>query len=373
MRSLLIAWRPRSEGTNHFYEAPISDTTATLSDEETRLILQPSRFRYGFQWIGDRLNVVKCSTRDLLRDPSAFPVIVAWMAKIIAAALGNRLDSDVVVIARDASPFRDELPRLLTALPSDPAFSELDWRGDLYGSMIETTRRRGRQILRHHLNSVVRTATRYAAKKRTVSDQMQLFQDRRPRNGALLVYFDNGAVTGSAIRDVALSAADLIAPCPAQLRILVLINKLAPSEERLLHQIQAMSQAGGGALELGFDALLQLRIPTFESFELTPLARELDGLPAACRGVDLDDVQRWLDDVASFVQRAADRANDHCGQYPMGPASASFTSVSTEAILFRHLLAIHQGGLPVIDAIVHSLHKMWSDDDRSLTVVLALG
>ena len=354
------------------WEAPVREAHPTLVADEAAAILRQDRFRYGFQWIGERLHVVKCSTSDLLRDETAFSVITTWVSRIIATALSESDDADVVVIARDASPFRSELPHLLDALIDKTKTSMPSWRGDLYGSLIETTRRRGRQILRHQLSSVVRTATPYAIAQRPVTAQFQLFTDRKPRDGAILIYIDNGAVTGSAIRDVALSAADLVAPRPATLNILVLIDKLAPSDERLLHQIDTMTRAGGGGLRLRFDGLLQLRIPTFDAFEATPIARELEGLPAACRGIDIDEIQRWLDDVVSFLQRCADKTDDRANQYPMGPANAAPVPVSVRAIFFRHLMAIHQTGLPVVDAIVENLHEISIADDRSVIVVLAL-
>jgi hypothetical protein len=354
------------------WQAPVREAHPTLTADEADCILRSDRFRYGFQWIGERLHVVKCSTRDLLHDESASLVITTWISRIVATALQGNDDSDVVVIARDASPFRTELPRLLEGVIAATRLSLPEWRGDLYGSTIETTRRRGRQILRHHLSSVVRTATPYAIAQRPVITQFQLFTDRQPRDGAILIYIDNGAVTGSAIRDVALSAADLVAPLPAALRILVMINKLAPSDERLLHQIDAMTRTRSAGLQLRFDALIQLRIPTFDMFEATAIARELEGLPAACRGVDIEEIQRWLDDVVSFVQKASDKTNDHAYQYPMGPTIAVPMTVSVRAIFFRHLMAIHQTGLPVIDALVENLHDISNADDRSITVVLAL-
>lgn len=357
--------------TSILWQPPDGAERSPVRDEERPVLLQPSRFRYGLQWVGDRIHVVRCSTVDLLRDDAVFAIIVQWLASVLARLLRDHPDYDAIVIARDANPLRHELIRLFTAAVNTSTIQELEWTGGLYGCTIETTRHRGRQILRHHLNAVIRAAIPIAHAKRPAAKQRKLFEWPPPHTDAAILYIDNGAVTGHAIRDIALSVADLTHPRPAVLQLLVFINKLPPSEERLLHDIQSISRADGGSLPILFDALLQLRIPTFERFEATSLARYIANILAACRGIDLDEVQRWIDDIAAVAAYIADSSGTEAVQCAMGPL-AEHSEVSVEAILFRHLIAIHQQGLPVIEAIVHCLHRLTKANDYSVITVLAL-
>jgi len=340
------------------------------SDVVMAAIRRLSPFSYGIQLVDGLMHVARCSVGVLVQDPAFMELLVTRLIGVINNLLPAS-KTDVVLFIRDESVLsarHDDLSlRIAKGLRrrSDERF------GRMFMAAIPSTRRGIRQRL------VLRPATGISNAKLVPEDagNRELFE-RPVDTGFIAVFLDNATISAQAIRDFILAM--LQAPPgthPGKIALCPVVSRLDPSEENLLLKTSslALDNSDSEFVSIHFDALLQLRIRAYRNLEELPLTQRLREFLGRIEDLYYPEaVSTWSAGVRQKMRSMATPPNP-VEQFPLhSRRDLPHVQVSENALLFRHLIGLHQLGIPVTEALVQCLRRTISDRDRSLLIVLAI-
>jgi hypothetical protein len=350
----------------------VEDYALVLSSRENDVVesldslAQRGVIVYGLKRIDDRLHVCRCLTSKLLQSPGWRKRIIEDLVEHIRPQLYAK-DCDIIFITRDESSVARYLSSMAEAVAQ--RLQQGGWKGRAFATTIATTRRSRRQILRHQLTGVIRSAT--PVRLRTVRGEVPLFSVARPRESSIVVYIDNAAITGHAINDVARAVARA-EPLVSALVEYTLVNKLSPSADRMWPRLSLIERKEETPLFVHFGSLLQFRIGTFDRFEGTPLHMWLTRLARIANELSIDGGQQIALEIESITEQMADSRSDFVLQFPLGPIDAPEVRLSAVALRLRHIITSYLDGLPVLHLLVEQLRSFLRDRHREVLFVLAL-
>ena len=361
-----ISTREAIEEARRFGSLAASD----VSLEALESLISDENLLYGIQWIvSDRLHMVRCSTQKLFDDADWRARIAGELVKRVGAQAKDGA-ADLVFVTRDESTIRKWLNDIARMVGRELRASA-NWTGKTFAGVLETTRRAGHQIMLRQFDSATRAAIRVDESRRDSREQRHLFVADRVADGFVCIYLDNTAVTGRSISDVAVAVARAKSPKPSTLLAFVAIDKLAPSAERLLVSATALHRSNGhGSMPFEFGALLQLRVPHYDTFETTPLFGYLTRLEAAAKNLPTN--KPLAIELKQIIDRISNARDEMVLQFPMGPIESAPIQVSLGVVKLRQLMTVHQDGAPVISLLLPELHKLLGAKDDGLLILFAL-
>jgi hypothetical protein len=342
-------------------------------DPEWAGLLDGSMFRYGFQKVGGRVQVVRCPIVGILDNPKVLDFLVARMAG--DADLPAKTSRDIVLFARDESDLWNRIQGVAAGFLSWLR-RDTQWVGRLFIAPVLTTRFGERQLIRHQVGTSLLEA-RTANADQTGAVHVSLFTGGTgdlPHEGFHAIFIDNAAVTGRAIRDFAVALANLEGPTTAaSLQLLPLVDRLSPSEERLLRKVTGVSrrQASDVPIRLTFSSVVQLRVRSYVDFRQTAFYRRMDEVFRRADEVADRALTIWLARFRRSLERLAERETDPREGAPFG-SEPDNVLVTVDAVYLRHLLAIAQQGIPVVENIISVVRRIVSARDVTALTVFAL-
>jgi len=354
-----IAWR-----------GPRSGDQPAFGPTDESIVLDPKYFSYGIQHIEGRVHIVRCRTELLVRDPVAFSVLAAALARAVFAATPQP-DHDIVLFARDEGSLLAVLPRLALALTNSQEAASVGWRGRMFEVPLVTTRRGSMQFIKSGVGSRLEKANPLPVR----SSRAQLgfeFEDVQLRDGYTAVFLDNASVTGRASRDFAVAMAERERLIPSAIVVFSIVNKLSASEERFHHQVQTLAADAepNRTIALRCAALVQLRVRSWRRLDSLPQIQRLKELFARTARTWSPELAAWANEMrTAHVELAGGR--DRVSQFPLVPLAAA-RPVSLEILRLRHLLALHQQGVPVADDVARAFHQLASERNFDILTVFAL-
>lgn len=352
------------------------------ADDISPFISHIEAFTYGIQLVDGRAHVARCRVSKLIENSDFFSLVARWIAAILIS-LEPSDGQDIIIFMRDEStlqPFRVRLTeKVLNYLLDDNS----GWDGRMYTSTIPAIRSGHRQFLIHDPKTALAEAKEVIF--RTESKQLALSLENGKlepgqesiKGGFIALMVDNASVSGRTMRDFALAMTESgTRSRPSSIVICPILSRLSPSEELFLVRTPVLrSRAGEAVTECAFrfEALMQLRIESHLSFDAMPGVSRLRELLAG-----LEDVHQppllcdWVRGIMTKLRKLV-LGIEGVEQFPLHPSiNLTPCRVSENVLLIRHLLAIYHQGVPVVEAMIHSLRTAFRDRDFSLIMMLAL-
>lgn len=349
---------------------------SVLVPEKQEPFLRSERFEYGFQVFGERLHVVRYPVSKVLGDSDCLNTVVEWICRGVFLEGQVASEDDVVIFVRDESSLWTLIVEIREAVIAWQQSNRPAWTGRLFVAPVLTTRHGDRQFLRYDLTASLDQAVLIKTDPADLPRQPLLFSSQdKISNGFHAAFIDNGSITGRAIRDFALALARAQNPYPSAVHLLPIVDKLSPSEERLLIQVPFLrrdSRNSQADLRFYFHAFVQLRIRSYKDFESTTLFRLLSALLERAKDIPDIDLYEWCDHIDAKLRRLREKNSRGTERYPLCVENAGASSTSVEVIYLRHLISVYQQGLPVLEELIKTLRKVLSARDYSLLTTFAL-
>ena len=323
-----------------------------------------------------------------LKDEAVLQRAAELIARQIRPVIERRA-IDLVLLYRAPSSIETHIQRLARRLKAAIAAQRLHHFAGIYISRLETSTYYGRQVLTTGLVDAVRMATLLDGPMERMQPELfqasaNLMDERR----ILLVYVDNGAVTGHAIAELLLSVANLEDPYKDRIvgvQLFPLVTRLSPVEEALLQHSDILvgrarnDRIANPRIPIRFGSLVQLRMRSHRTLEEVAVVRRLRDLVSDSLDADVvfSEIRHLLKQSIGTIEQLQFVPSSQTGAIVTSPiipdleGSREF-SVSDRAINFRQLLALRQQGVPCTFQILEVFRQIAERSDRSVLTVLAL-
>lgn len=341
-------------------------------------------FDCGIQFADGQFHLIRFPTDVALSNGGLFDVTADWLGTLIADHLTkSRGDSDarevdVVVFVRDESAFRGQTGHKLARLIREKLRADSRWLPHVWIVWVPATHRGHRQHLVHDLQTHMRGATVLSTGQTSTDQSEELAFERRDiKAGFLAIFVDNAAVSARSMRDFAVAVTDFAKSLPAgAIFACPLISRLSPSEEQMFVRTRLLGlkdEMAEPVIPFLFRALFQLRVGTHANLDTISSLQRLKDLLIRLEPLrHIDELRDWAGKISKKIEKISAMPSNFIEQFPFFAEPCEPLRVTSNAVLWRHLIALFEQRVPVVNRLVEVFFDMLSEKDFSVLLFLAL-
>jgi hypothetical protein len=334
---------------------------ASAVEHQEVLNSNPSLFCIGFHTRGGRFHTFSLPLRNILALQEGKGIVTDWACKMFAQSLetmGFQTGSqEIVIFTLFDSKINSIINHIATTLRQPPYIVDATFLV--------------RMPVAHTGSDAVYPQAESNPLAGCAEVGMETFSfvsKRKPKPGYLALYLSDASVTGNSVREFLYRVASASAPAPRAVVALVVVNRLSPAEVRFFDLCKQIHTSNEKRLPFRYDYLfnLQIRSRALDPPSRHPLLQSIFAEPLFRVG-ELRDYVEKLQERATRMTPSEGLRHVFC---PEGDAYA----ISTNAVRFRHLLALNEQNEPVVLEIVKHLQALDSPEteDFSVLCILAL-